>query len=83
MQGLYLECPAARWGPVTRGMARMFRNALKFSGYTGFNQGVPKSVRVHLGGDVEQLSESSEDSVTLSSADDAVNQTLFFVSFLD
>ena len=62
-------------------MAKEFYNYLRFNGPGTLFQTVALSIRVYLGGDVEELPESSDDSVTLTSQDDAGNQTLFLFRF--
>ena len=83
MHRLYLQCPFTRWRPVTREMGWEFYHALKFSGYSGFDQVVPMSISLYLGGDVTEIAseDSGDSSATLNSQDDADNQTLFLFRF--
>ena len=80
MHKLYLECPSTRWRPVTRGMSIIFRNALK---YSAPNSGIPQSIKLYLGTDMEEevSSDGSDQSVTITSEDDPENETLFLFRF--
>lgn len=82
---LFLECPTNNWRPVTRSMGASFSKAMRLA-----PEGVANCIMLFFELDLEHMNsmvadmsddESVDDSATLTSEDDAENETLFLFRF--